>query len=1079
MKFFISTVSSIAASFSIAYAAAAPVYPAPNDYGLTAQQVIGAKKYPQIKLPPAKIATLIREPRFPGKVTVQKHAVTADLLEEAGVSRNAEIRFGMPLPEKAVYDNSNFAVFNAAGKQIPALIAILSFYPDGSLRQVLITADIPLKAHEKSFCKVEFGGTAKNIAPETKLQISRKGDVWHINTGAATFTVDSGKFNLAEIFRNGKKVNAFAPGKAIELTDDKGHVFTTSAVKPDSVKWVEKGDMRATLRIAGYYGDAAGKAGKLRYVARLSFKAGNSDLRVEFTHTDTSIEREFDDLRSINVNFASNGGNVVSALLTDGKMIAGKKRIFQETDQMLTTDASPRMKARATGDLRIGNSALALERMWQRFPKAVSVKADGSFALELLPAQPDKNFNRDLPHHLAFPFSNGLYRFKWGMAFTERFIFSAGNALLSSVVAAECNKPVIAVLPSDYYVKCKRIAQDYKLFHAIDKDLIDAFYAHLKRREEVREFGFFNYGDNYGERGHNWTNNEYDPADSLAALFMRSGNRDVFRFVEELARHQANSDTCHAYPLDYFIGSNLQHAVGHSGVDSKWSSAYTRYTAASGGHTWTRGRIHSYEFSGDLVVMDSAYLTGDHIAFAAVPNYPSIRFTPGYAPNWPGLAPREIGWMLRALTGLWECTTDETYKKAADTIADIAIKECAYEKGAWPRRTYRMSKHYKIHKEGNTTYQPALLIRGLVDYERVFKNGRAVRAIHSASRWILKGFHPEDGASFNYDLAWDGEQLNWPYSNTNCLIAPTLMDAADLTGDKELFTAGQLAMASSLAHPFNIRHKEFAMGMAFLGDFINASGSYYRKHPDAQKTQWNRDDLIAYVLDQPYRTWRRRGGGDFHIELQKKKCKIKLQRWIRSGKNNKKPAELFGFEIFDENGKKLEHVFDEKGKKRPVPMFRPVRLSNRLSFYLHGKGKKYTIRIKDTMNNDWSILPLSGVKNYAPVKAGVPVDMAHNGLRKHYFVIPAGQSLTVTAYGVHAGMWEAAVYDHGKKVASREAYRDTVLLKGMPSDDEVLRYTFKAENSERLGEIISSANADFRLIFDKDTKIASMEKYLR
>ena len=1077
MKFLVKITATLFCAASIVQAADT-VYPAPDDYGLTAEKVIAAKRYPEIKIPAAPVTTLVRDARHPGKKGAVKHSVTAELLEEAGVARNAEVRFGMPLPPGAVYNTNNFALFNAAGRQLPAQIDILGFHTDGSLRQVLVTTDIALKANEKSFCKIEFGGNAENISPEVKLNIARKGRFWNIDTGKALFTVDSKKFDLAVIRQNGRKIKAFIDGRAVELTDDKGNVFTTSTVAPDSVQWVEQGNLRATLRIAGHYGDTAGNPGKLSYVARLTFKAGSSDLRVEFTHINTDIRREFTDVKSLNINFAKSTHSFIKAHKTDGKAISPLTRIFQETDNKITFDGGTRVSGRLTGELFIGNHALALEKMWQRYPKAVSANADGTFALELLPVQPGSDFNRDLPHYLSFPFSNGLYRLKWGMAFTERFIFAPGRMKESNIVSAECNKPVLAVLPSEYYADCGRIAKDYKLFSAIDKDLQDAFYKHLKRRDDVAEYGFLNYGDTYGERGHNWTNNEYDPADALAGLYMRSGNRDVFRFLEETARHQANSDTCYAYPLEYFIGSNLQHAVGHSGIDRQWSHAYTRYTAASGGHTWVRGRIKCYELAGDLMVMDSTHLTGYHIAFATIPNYPSIRFTPGYAKDWPGLAPREVGWMLRALTALWESTGEEAYRKAADTIADIAIKEYAYDGGGWPRRMYRMSKHYKIHTEGNTTFQAALLVRGLIDYERTFKNGKALRTIHCAAKWIIKAFHPEDSAAFNYDLASNGKQLNWPFCGTNGLIAPALMDVADLTNDSKIFEAGQLAMASSLAHPFNILHKEFAMGMVFLSDFINAAGSYYRKHPTAKRPEWNREALIDFVLDCPYRTWRRRGGGEFHIELTRNECNIKIQRWIRSGNNKKIPADKFGFEIYDENGKKLEYVLNTKGEKVPVPKFNPVRLSNRLNFVLTGKGKKYTIRIKDMMNNDWSILPSRGVKAYAVVKAGESgVLLAHNGLRKFYFTIPAGEELTVTAFGTHAGMWEASARDHGKKVASKETYRNSVHLRGKP--EETLTYTFKAEKAPRLGEIICSSTGDFRIAFDKDVKFASMERYLQ
>lgn len=1040
-------------------AAKPPVYPKPGNRGITPQIVMSKAQNKVTVSRPQIIADLLKTKQSDAAGIAKQQTVKVELLEDAGVARNAEIRFGFPLPDKMVYDPENIAVFAPCGKQIPAQIAILNFHDSKALRQVLITCFYPLKSGEKAALEVRYGGKTRNISG-TGVKLIKKGDLYLIDTGVMQCVVNSKKFNLAEnVVVKGKNVAAFEKDRAVVLEKDGAELFI-STLAPERIDISEKGSLRTTLRIAGRYADKNGKPSTQHYIVRLTFRAGRSDIETEFTHFNKELEHEFTDLKSLKVNFAAKSAGVSGSV--NGKSISGS-RLFQETEREYTVDGKARIKGSFCGGFTAGNNGIAFYQIRERYPKAVSVSADGKAVLELLPTQPHKNFNRDMEHYLTYLFSNGLYRFKWGMSFAEKFVFIPEKSAVKAAVA-ELNMPVVAVIPADYYAACGRISKHYRDFAAIDARLIDALNRHIEGRESVREFGFLNFGDSFGERGHNWANNEYDPADSISQLFMRTGCRKALRFVRDAARHQATVDTCHAYPDPYYIGGNLQHAVGHTGIDRIWSAPYSYYSAASGGHTWVRGMLRVVGFTGDLTVMDSVYKTGDHIALAVVPNYKSIRFVPHYGPNWLGRAPREAGWMLRALTGLWIGTRDPVYRKAADTLAALAIKECAYEKGAWPRRMHRMSKTYKIHVEGNTVFQASILLRGLCDYEYTFKNGKALRAIHSTAKWISKAFHPEDSCSFNYDMAGDGTQLNWPLTGTNGTISPGVTDAAVLCNDVKLLEIGCKSMATIMSRTFPHNNKAFNSAPTFFGDFINAIGKWKDEHPanSFKFPVWETDALIDYVLDYKGRTFRKRGRSLFEITLSAPTVEVVMQRWIRSGVNTKTPRNKFKMELKD-----------SKGKVISVIPFDPVKLGQKVSVKISGKpGERFLIDVTDTPNNDWTVIPGNGFKSCVICRRFQPIQLAHNGLRKLSFVIPANKAMNLTAYGTHIGWWHARIMDEsGKILAEKRAYTPDVSLQQKPK--EVLTYKFPAHPKKRVYSIMCSALGDFRIETDVTIRLFS------
>jgi hypothetical protein len=97
-----------------------------------------------------------------GKSAGMDFAVPVEVLEENGLTRNAPIKFGFPLPEKKFYNVDSIAVADAGGKIIPANIFVTAYWPDKSVKWLLIEFNTFLKAGEKTFFTVKGG---KNIRP--------------------------------------------------------------------------------------------------------------------------------------------------------------------------------------------------------------------------------------------------------------------------------------------------------------------------------------------------------------------------------------------------------------------------------------------------------------------------------------------------------------------------------------------------------------------------------------------------------------------------------------------------------------------------------------------------------------------------------------------------------------------------------------------------------------------------------------------------------------------------------------------------------------------------------------------------
>ena len=802
------------------------------------------------------IVPFASEVRHPGKAgTASRRTVPVHLLEEAGVARaEAPVTFGLPLPQGAVYDLAHFRLLSPAGDEAPAQFTATAFWPDGSLKWVLVDFVAQLGAREERVYSVEFGHEVRRSASEqaAALRVEESGDAIVVTTGPLRARINKNAFNLFESvwldtdgdgeFSSDERVAAPGP-EGVVLVDEHGVVYTTSARPPESVRVEEAGSQKVVIRVEGQYAAPGGDT-YMRYITRLTFRAGSARVHVAHTHVNDYLKTEFTDITSLYVPFVTPAPITRAEVFTAQPPAPGftvhsgsKVRLFQTDERSATVTAGDAgetvlrrsfwMPGAFPGVIRAetakGAIAAVIHDFQERWPKGLA--AEGStLRLELLPEQPGESFGANLPYYLMYPFVSGKYRFKWGNAFTERFTVDFSGEASPEELAAEGRLPVVAVIPAAWYGETKAFGPiaaasdalpDSELLRAWDRFVADSYLSHLGRKMSQREFGYLNYGDWFGERGRNWGNNEYDLAHGFFMEFVRTGDRRYYRLALAAARHQADVDIIHAYPNAAFIGGNAPHSVGHTGAWSEtlpqatWSKAYDAMYTASNGHTWADGMVDAWLLAGEARVMEAALALGEHIVWSMAPNFRAL-----------GTHERSAGWSLKAILALYRATYDPLYLEAARKIATVALEsQDLAGSGAWPHALPTDHAGNEPGAVGNNLFLIGVLLGGLQAYHQATGDPAVMTSLEAAVAWVMRSWDPER-RGWPYSATVEGRPLYTPSTSLNTLVIPAIAYVGAQRGDARLLEAAAAALDGYIRSGAKSDGKSIAQALHFTAETL-------------------------------------------------------------------------------------------------------------------------------------------------------------------------------------------------------------------------------------------------------------------
>ena len=786
--------------------------------------------------------------RRPGKAgDIARRQVEVEILEEAGVARDeVPVTFGFPLPLGGVYDLEHVRLLSAAGEEISAQFAATSYWPDDSLKWILVDFSDRLDAGERKVYTLEFGNEVRRqtVGTGRGVVIEEDDQALFITTGPLQARIAKTSFKLFDgvwIDADGDgdfaedELVAVSGAEGVALVDEHGKLFTTSARPPESIRIEESGDEKVVIRVEGKYSSDDGEQ-HMRYVTRLTFRAGSTRVNIAHTHINDYLETEFTDITSMNIPIA------LSPPIRQAEVFTGEQqdglrahsadgaalRLFQSDENTVTVNGQI-VARRASwtpglspGVVRVNDGkrsvTAVIHDFQERWPKGLAAEGN-RLSLELFPEQPDSEYGSNLPYHLMFPFVSGKYRLKWGNSFTDRITVDFAGRATPEDMAAEGRLPVVAVIPAHWYNETGvlgPIAVSIGERTAVWNDFVQGSYLeHMNKKAQAREYGYFNYGDWFGERGRNWGNNEYDLAHGFFMEFVRTGDRRYYRLALAAARHQADVDIIHAYPDPTFIGANAQHSVGHTGAWSQllaqatWSKAFDASFKASNGHTWAGGMMDAWYLTGDARVMESALALGEHIAWAMAPEFNAL-----------GTHERSAGWSVKALMALYRGTYDPVYLDAAWRIVSVALRQQDLDgSGAWPHPLPADHSGSKPDAVGNNLFLIGVLLSGLQSYHAETGDPDVLTSLEAAVQWVLKSWNPQR-RGWPYSAETDGTPLYEASTGLNTLVIPAIAYVGALRHDDHLMEIVDSALMTHVRAGLRGDGKAIAQSLHFTSEVL-------------------------------------------------------------------------------------------------------------------------------------------------------------------------------------------------------------------------------------------------------------------
>ena len=737
------------------------------------------------------------------------------IAEPSGIVRtDCPVTSGVPLKRGALFDPSATALLAPGGRELPLQTEVLSSWPDGSIRWLLLDFQANLAAAEKRPFILRYGPNVERAPIKRPLRIKKTGADIVLDTGPLRIVLSGQSFRLLDAvwldrdqdgtFSDDERMTT-GSGAGVVLTTPDGKRFRADLAQAEMV--VEQaGPLRGCVRIAGKHASADGAM--FRYVVRIHAWRGHPSVKLSYTFINDDSPRLMSNLDSLDLVFET-ADKEGAASLIDGKH-RGATRLFQVDDARYEIDGKHSGK-RATGWAAIGNGrggiAVGVREFWQNWPKSLEIRENQlrvgicpRFPAGLYDGKPIKEESR-----LYYYLRDGAYSFKIGVSRTHElnvtFFDGKPDADRLSTFFRSVEKPLLA-RPSPEHISSTEAAGRFPPakrlagYARYDAWLGGLFDLHLADVEQEREYGLLNFGDWYNTKWDAWGNLEYDTSRCFFTQYLRTGDRRYFDRASQAARHYLDVDVVHEVNdrLHAFGGSaNMKpghvwlHQVGHTG------GYYGRYENGryydeaplvmkgayqvgmyNWGHQWIGGVFDYYMLTGDRRALEVATMTADTIA-ADCPTHYSDHI-------------RDLGWPLNLVIAAYEATGDKKYLDAATRQWKLLKKHYDPEAGFQVMLAYGHCSMQDTAKRcsGQCAYMLGLTLSGLARYHRITKDPEALQGLTAGVQQLIRECWSEQHKSF-YLTSCTHNRSNPPLAlcSVTALASEAFAYESAVTGNEE------------------------------------------------------------------------------------------------------------------------------------------------------------------------------------------------------------------------------------------------------------------------------------------------------
>ena len=683
----------------------------------------------------------------PGGLKPGEVALSVD--EPTDLDREAwPVTSGVPFAKGILGDAQRCELRGPDGKAIPGQFRALAYWPDGSVKWLLIDFLASTQGGQEQVHRLRYN-VAPGPAPETFRITDTKGGLT-VETGELRAELSSQGFDpFGAISVGGRPVTS--PTAGVELTDGEGNPFLSGAQPVEEMVVEAAGPVRTTVRVRGHFADEEGKQ-YMAYLCRLHFYAGQPWVRVVFSLDNDVLNPRMNLVSQLACPLKMKAQSAGFGVGEGSVPVAVRARLLQDDDDhcVLHNGGEAITAERAPGYCRLeGERALtvAVRDFWQLYPKGFRATAEG-VRVELLPQLPADQYqspeDQELLTQLYFWCDKGRYKLSSGVRVTTEFWVDFGDAIDAEEFNAAVQQPLFAACSPEQYCAAGAVGpmapRREGAWPAYEAALDKGFEGFLKRREDVREYGFINYGDWFGERTWNWGNIEYDTQHALGLNFMRTGRIDMLWRAEEAEWHNADVDVIHYDANPSNIGKPHVHCLGHAGgyFERDWKDmGYGFIVGSSGlGHTWDRGHFLLWALTGEERYRATGDETAMHIATVQ-------------ANNVNVGSHRDGGWALIGTTGAYQHTRDPYYLNASRIVAGRVLDK-QRPNGQWGHFIDGSECKHRPQHWGCKPFMTGVILHGLAMLHRIEPTDEVREALLRGADYLWERCYVADSRSFFY-----------------------------------------------------------------------------------------------------------------------------------------------------------------------------------------------------------------------------------------------------------------------------------------------------------------------------------------
>jgi hypothetical protein len=586
----------------------------------------------------------------PSAHSVESIGITVREAASRGLRRHAApLTWGLPMPRGTVHSTAAWALRDPDGRPLPLQTSVLSRWPDGSVRWVLLDSQVHTDASGAAgFSVITAGGRGSIDTPSLAAQPSADGTI-AVDTGAARFLLSpNAPLGLASVrVKDGEVIEPDACGVRLSIAQG------SCRIRWSAVTTEENGPLRTSVRMNG----EARLHGRLIFqlIARWHFFRGLPVARLRLTirnprpakhpggcwelgdagsrlieelavvlrrsaaWTPDRIEYSVDPdqplaqaREQVTIYQESSGGHAWQSPnhVNRHGLVPHRLKGYQVTSDGQVTHghrATPLVAVRG-GDMQL---AVSVPAFWENFPRTLTADGQGVTIGFFPPEYPD------------------LHELQGGEQKTHEAWLAFGRDPVTEIPLDWCRSTLVAAAPPAWYAASgvvpyltPEVGDRDTGYAALVRSAIEGPERFTAKREHIDEFGWRHFGDIYADHEavrHDGPdpfishyNNQYDAIAGFACQFMRTTDSRWWTLCLALAAHVVDIDTYHTDGDKSAYNHGLfWHTVHYVEAGRATHRSYPRTEGSNGGgpsaeHNYTTGLLLHHFLTGDPLTRDAA-----------------------------------------------------------------------------------------------------------------------------------------------------------------------------------------------------------------------------------------------------------------------------------------------------------------------------------------------------------------------------------------------------------------------------------------------------------------------------------------